>query len=277
MSDASEGVRAPLVPADVDLRGYEYMPLYADRLFSSETWIKAPAEGKVAALRLWTHAFLKESPAASLPDDDVLLSEYAGYGVAVKTWKKIRPAAMRGWAMCSNGRLYHQVLADIAMLAWDARQESRNEQERKERHRRERSELFAFLRDRGVVPPLETSIATLRETAKGLRWNVPEDVPRTSGGTARSEGKRSEAKVSELSDRDVERTPDEDPSAGKGKIAMGKIAQGKGNGSGQDWNSAAWVAATATTLGLHRIQGEADDLFRDRVFAAVQEKRRATA
>ena len=114
-------VPAPLVASDVDLRGYEFMPLYGDRLFKSETWIKASAEAKVAAMRLWWQAYAHEVPAASLPDSDVLLAEYAGYGVAVKAWQKIKPQVMHNFVLCSDGRLYHEHLAAWALEAWDKR------------------------------------------------------------------------------------------------------------------------------------------------------------
>lgn len=111
----------PLVPADVDLRGYEFMPLYGDRLLKSETWISGTAEAKVAALRLWWHAFAHETPAGSLPNDDRFLAEYAGYGEQVRAWQKIRPQAMRNWKACSDGRLYHPVVAEIVVDCWNKR------------------------------------------------------------------------------------------------------------------------------------------------------------
>lgn len=112
---------APLVPAEVDLRGYEFMPLYGDRLLKSETWISGTAEAKVAALRLWWHAFAHEAPAGSLPNDDRFLAEYAGFGEQVKPWLKVKTQAMRNWAPCTDGRLYHPVLAEIVMEVWQLR------------------------------------------------------------------------------------------------------------------------------------------------------------
>jgi hypothetical protein len=141
----------PLVPAEVDLRGYDFMPLYGDRLFSSETWVAASADAKVAALRLWWHAYAREVPAASLPDNDVLLSEYAGYGIAIKTWQKVRPAAMRGWNRCSDGRLYHKELAKWALEAWDKRVKDRKRKAdfRAARMRTERGQDADRTRTRG--------------------------------------------------------------------------------------------------------------------------------
>lgn len=135
-----ETLPEPLVPADVDLRGLQYMPLFGERLFGSETWIAASAEAKVAALRLWWRAYAHELPAASLPDNDQLLAEYAGYGVAVKAWKRIRPQAMRGWTKCSDGRLYHKTVAEIALTSWESRRSNRARQEKWRARQRQRDE-----------------------------------------------------------------------------------------------------------------------------------------
>jgi len=121
---------SPLTPADCDLRGMPYMPLFGDRLFGSATWIAASPEAKVAALRLWWRSFAHEVPAGSLPNDDQLLADYAGYGVAVKAWQKIKTQAMRGWVLCSDGRLYHRTVAEVALEAWEQRKRNREKQAR---------------------------------------------------------------------------------------------------------------------------------------------------
>lgn len=120
---------APLVPAEVDLRGYEFMPLYGDRLKKSETWIMASAEGKVAAIELWWHSYAHEVPAGSLPDSDRLLAQYAGYGSALRAWQAIREEAMRGWILCSDGRYYHKVVAELAIEAWGFKKAQRDRTE----------------------------------------------------------------------------------------------------------------------------------------------------
>lgn len=115
----------PLTPADCDLRGNEWMPLYGDRLFASDTWLMASPEARCAALALWWAGW-KQCPAASLPDNDRALSQLAGFGLAVKAWTMLREEAMRGWVKCSDGRLYHPVLAEFAIAAWDKRNNARN-------------------------------------------------------------------------------------------------------------------------------------------------------
>ena len=41
----------PLVPAEVDLRDYPYIPLYGDRLFNSDTWAICDADAAHCAGR----------------------------------------------------------------------------------------------------------------------------------------------------------------------------------------------------------------------------------
>lgn len=167
---------APLVPADVDLRGNDWMPLFGERLFTSETWIEATYEGRSAALRLWWQAFAKEKPAASLPDSDRLLAVYAGYGEVVKAWKKIKAEAMRGFVLCSDGRWYHPVVAEIAMDAWHRGQDKNEANEaKKERQRRWRERLKALtsaLRERGITPPPGASLETLEQLARDAAVDV---------------------------------------------------------------------------------------------------------
>lgn len=148
----------PLVPPEVDLRDYDYLPLYGDRLFDSDTWALCDADEKVAALRLWWKAW-HEEPAGSLPDNNRLLAERAGYGVAVKAFLAIKDNAMRGWILCSDGRLYHPVVASIAIEVWGKKARKRAEnaadRERKKRKRGWTSagQQASVRRTNGAVPP----------------------------------------------------------------------------------------------------------------------------
>ncbi|MBS0522254.1 MAG: hypothetical protein JSS04_01360, partial [Proteobacteria bacterium] len=110
---------APPVPAEVDLRGLAFMPMFGDRLFKSVTWIEASPGAQIAALRLWWHAYAHQVPAASLPDNDRVLAEHAG--VTPTVFRRLKPQALRGWIKCADGRLYHPFLAEIALDAWKRR------------------------------------------------------------------------------------------------------------------------------------------------------------
>ena len=70
-----------------------------------------------AAITLWLKAW-HQVPAGSLPDSDVKLCHLAGLGRDLKTWRKIRAEALFGFTLCSDGRLYHATLCEMAQRAF---------------------------------------------------------------------------------------------------------------------------------------------------------------
>ncbi|MFC3549567.1 DUF1376 domain-containing protein [Lysobacter cavernae] len=109
---------APLVPAEVDLRGFNFMPLDVRRLLTSRTWIEAADNPRIAhaSMCLWAESW-HQVPAASLPDSDKVLARLTM--VDLKTWKKIRSQVLAGWMKCNDGLLYHPVVAEKARDAWE--------------------------------------------------------------------------------------------------------------------------------------------------------------
>lgn len=112
--------RDPLVPAEVDLTDFNFMPLDVRKLRDSRFTATVGGEAFKAGLLLWGASW-HQSPAASLPDDDVELAQLAGFGRVVKEWKKLRAAALYGWVRCSDGRLYHPKIAEKACEAWHSK------------------------------------------------------------------------------------------------------------------------------------------------------------
>lgn len=110
----------PIVPADVDLQDFQYMPLDVRRLRDSDLAALESPESCWAAVLLWSASW-HQVPAASLPDDDRVLANLAGYGRVVKEWRRVREGALRGWIKCDDGRLYHPVVAEKALEAWDSK------------------------------------------------------------------------------------------------------------------------------------------------------------
>lgn len=108
---------APLVPADVDLRGLPYMPLDVVRLMDSDLFALSTGDEFKSAVALWCKAWT-QVPAGSVPNDDRVLAHLSGAGAR---WKKARTMAMRGWMLCSDGRWYHPVIAEKAADAWSKR------------------------------------------------------------------------------------------------------------------------------------------------------------
>jgi hypothetical protein len=114
----------PLTPADCDLRDFAFMPLDVVRLRDSDLSVTADADEFRCAVLLWCASW-HQVPAASLPDDDKALAQYAGYGRVVKEWQKVREGALRGWVKCTDSRLYHAVVAEKANDAWVAKLKQR--------------------------------------------------------------------------------------------------------------------------------------------------------
>lgn len=114
----------PLTPAGCDLTDFQYMELDVRRLRDSKFASTPSGNAFRAGLMLWCAAW-HQVPAASLPDDDVELASLAGFGrmpFSVKEWRKLRTEALHGFVKCSDGRLYHAVIAEKAVSAYAAKE-----------------------------------------------------------------------------------------------------------------------------------------------------------
>lgn len=110
----------PLTHSDCDLRDFQHMQIDVVRLRDSDLAAMESPEACWAAVLLWCASW-HQVPAASLPDDDRVLANLAGYGRVVKEWMRVRSGALRGWVKCSDNRLYHPVVAEKANEAWAAK------------------------------------------------------------------------------------------------------------------------------------------------------------
>jgi hypothetical protein len=110
----------PLTPADCDLRGMGWMPMHGDRMFDSDTWIRASSDSaRIWMLRIWWKSW-KCVPAGSLPNDERFLATTCGI-VDIRVWRRNRGQVLRGFVLCSDGRLYHPVVCEEARVSWDKR------------------------------------------------------------------------------------------------------------------------------------------------------------
>ena len=151
----------PLTPPDCDLRGLPFMPLDVVRLTDSDLFAISSGEEFKAAITLWCKSWL-QVPAASLPSDDRILAHLSGAGTR---WKKVKEIALRGFIPCSDGRLYHAIVAEKANEAWERRgdwqEKQANKTERQRRWRERLKELSAKLREHGVDVPRGASLETM--------------------------------------------------------------------------------------------------------------------
>lgn len=130
----------PPVPSDLDLRDFRWMKLDLIALFNSDFNTTLDDTAWRAGVTLWGKSW-HQVPAGSLPKDDPTLCNLCGLGRDLKAWKRIRPAALRGFYECSDGRLYHRY---VCQMAADAHAERKRFEERKSKDR---------LRKKGGDPP----------------------------------------------------------------------------------------------------------------------------
>lgn len=187
----------PLTPADCDLRDFAFMPLDVVRLRDSDLAATETAEAFRAAVLLWCASW-HQLPAASLPDDDRVLANLAGYGRVVKEWLKEREGALRGWVKCDDGRLYHAVVAEKANEAWRGKLEQRwrTEAGRVKKHN-QRHHLEGS--DAVTMPDFEAWLSLGRpqghalpvpEDKKGMSPGQSGDGPQVVPGETASKGQR---------------------------------------------------------------------------------------
>ncbi len=115
----------PLTPVDCDLQDFPFMPLHVARLRDSDLAAEAHPEACWYAVLLWSASW-HQLPAGSLPDNDAVLMRLIGLGRDAKTFKKHRADALRGWILCSDGRLYHPVVAEQVLAGWDGKLRQRH-------------------------------------------------------------------------------------------------------------------------------------------------------
>lgn len=115
---------APLTPPEADLRDFAFTPMYRARLFGSAFHARATDAEWRAGVTLWLKS-QDQVPAGSLPDDDVELCRLAELARDFKQWRKVKIGALRGWVKCSDGRLYHPVVAEITVEQWNGKIEQR--------------------------------------------------------------------------------------------------------------------------------------------------------
>ncbi|MFC0407938.1 hypothetical protein [Roseomonas elaeocarpi] len=179
---------APLTPADCDLRGYDFMPLFGHRLFGSVFDARATDAEFRAAVRLWWQAW-QQCPAGSLPNDDGALAKLADFGRDVKGWLKVKSNALHGFVLCSDGRLYHQLLCDQALEAYERRG---TERDRKAKWRAAKAAKAAAAQ-RDAAGTEQGSPADVPVLSRGTTTGRPADVP-----ADRTEQNRTEEKEPSL-------------------------------------------------------------------------------
>ncbi|MDR0243221.1 MAG: YdaU family protein [Burkholderia sp.] len=176
----------PLTPADCDLRNFREMPIDVPRLLGSDLVHDESPEACWSAMLLWCVSW-HEVPAGSIPDNDDWLAKRAGYwhkGKLDPTWHDVRVGALHGWIKCTDGRLYHPVLAEKVNAAWFSKH--RHAHDKLGERIRKRNKARA---ERGLapleVPELDAWIDMGRPLEREL---FPLEFSSASGGSNKSSG-----------------------------------------------------------------------------------------
>lgn len=168
----------PIVEA-VDLRSTRYMGIDIPRLFGSRFHAISNDSEWRAGVTLWLKS-LHQFPAGSLPDDDIELCRLAELGRDIERWHSLREVALHGWYRCSDGRLYHDVIAeyinDLIRRYRSYSDRGRKASEARWRGRKSgEPDLFEVERLEGDSRPAVTEKS--RSGAKKSVASRPEDVP----------------------------------------------------------------------------------------------------
>jgi hypothetical protein len=163
----------PLTPPDCDLRGYEWMPLWGHRMFSSAWYLAARKDGRggIAAIKLWWEA-MQQHPAGSLPNDEEMLCMIADFGEDMRAWRRHRAVAMHGFILCADNRWYHPFLSEKAVEAYECRlKSSQKRQADAERLRRWRAA-------QAEAKPRKPNGSSHAETQNETRFDTPSESVR---------------------------------------------------------------------------------------------------
>ncbi len=113
----------PLVGPEVDLRAFDWFPFYHKRLRQSSFWKRASDLACRISVDLEAEAF-EQVPAGSVPDDNYILAEWAGFGRRnIDEWLAVKDEVMSAWTRCSDERWYHPTLCEVARAQWAERQQ----------------------------------------------------------------------------------------------------------------------------------------------------------
>jgi hypothetical protein len=165
---------APLTPPDCDLQDFPFMPLHVARLRDSDLAAEEAPEACWYAVLLWAASW-HQIPAGSLPDNDAVLTKLIGLGRDVRTFRKHKAGAMRGFVLCDDGRLYHPIVAEQVLESWRRKLE--------QRWRTECARVKKANQRNGTELPTPTFEAFMASLPDGERLaSVPED------GAARPQG-----------------------------------------------------------------------------------------
>ena len=243
MSQGSD-LPEPFTPPDCDLRNFPRMALDVVHLRDSDIAAVADPEAFRCAILLWCASW-HQVPAASLPSDDSALARLAGYGRDVRTFRRAKAAGgLSGWVLCSDGRLYHSVIAEIARssILANLRQRSRT------------AAATAARMDAKKQQPIE-----ITQNEVDVTLNVTDNVSAYVTSTKGKEKEKGERKKETPMIPLAEKVPPAEPPAGQARPPKAQTV--RATRLPADWKPDGEFAAFARSGGLNPVN--VGNLFRD--------------
>lgn len=121
---------------DFSLPGFRFMSLDLDWFIHTDAWLMAKGDDHRVIVEFWSIAW-KQSPAASLPNDDGILFRFANFGEK-RDFVRLKERILRGWVLASDNRWYQADLAEMAHRAFELhRKDSKYSKDYRERRRRD--------------------------------------------------------------------------------------------------------------------------------------------
>jgi uncharacterized protein YdaU (DUF1376 family) len=202
----------PPIDPEVDCTDLDSFMLNTERLLGSELVAMSSHAVIGAALLLWCRAW-KQRPAASLPDDDKVLAGFAS--MHISRWRKLREQILHGFVKCSDGRLYHPVLASDAAKAFAKKIRYREKVTQATNHKRvmrkakKARNSAIFGEDVALDNRSYTGTVTGTETEEESKPSSESRTPREAGPTGPADGKKDffafEGRVLRVRQRDFDR------------------------------------------------------------------------
>jgi len=202
----------PPIGPEVDCTDLDSFMLNTERLLGSELVAVSSHSIIGAAVLLWCRAW-KQRPAASLPDDERVLAGFAK--LPLSRFRKVRDKVLHGFLKCSDGRLYHPVLAAEAAVAYHKKNKYRtqleSEKKKKLAMRVAKKARKSAISDESVPRDVRSYTGTVTGTVREERESPPqtESQPRaTATAEPPSGGGRDfgfEGTIIRLSQRDFDR------------------------------------------------------------------------
>lgn len=199
MAGEGEGIHgqedrpAPLVPLGCDLRrGFPHIMLDFREMQATRFWLICKRRPELAFYFMnLSFASWHEVPAASLPNDDDVLADWAR--CPPERWDLMKADLLTGagWCLCSDGRWHHPLHAERAIAAWVSMLDDEAEKEAARRR-------MALLRARGSPHDLVSfaeQVANVRaRTRHRIESNRTESLsPESESGPRAREEARQEA------------------------------------------------------------------------------------